>query len=738
MFLIPAVTMRSLAGERTEGTLDLLLTKPVSRIGVLSGKYLGSLTIVVLALVPTGVYYYAVYQLGSPAGNIDTGAVIGSYIGLFLLGSAFTAIGTLTSAISRTPIVAFLLAVLCCFFCFYAFDALRGIPALSGWENIIGSLGIQAHYAALSRGVLDSRDLVYFCSFIIILLFSALLVLTDRGGLRTKRLTYSLIMCGGLIALNLLTAQFFGRIDFTEDKRFTLSPLSRKTAGNLTGDIHITVLLDGTLPSGFERLKQATADLLADLKAYSHGKLTYTFVDPLTNDQTRQQEQIAALSALGISPTNLTVRTDEGLTQKLIFPGALVSCGDEQLAVNLLQSRSGTSHEEVLNNSVQNLEYAFVSALRKITSGGKPLIGFTEGHGEPDELQLQDAIHSLSDGFQVGFVNLQQIEPEGLRQLKVLIVAQPRQPFTEAEKYKINDFVMNGGRILWAIDQVTASLDSLRATGEQLAVARQLNLDDLLFTYGVRLNYNLIADINSAQIPLTVGNIGGQAQVELAPWLFFPVFVPLTNHPVLKNLDGIRCEFAGTLDTVSAPGVRKEIILQSSPYSRLLDVPATISLQMAGETPDPATFKNRAFPVAATLEGTFPSVFLNRPVPEGITPVPQPAPKSKPAKMLVIADGDLLKSQLNPADGSAYPLGWDRYTKQQYGNRSFLLNAVDYLADDSGLIALRSKEVKLRLLNPVKLKQDAVYWKTLNTALPPLLLLLIGLIWQYRRKRRYS
>ncbi len=738
MFLIPAITMRSIAGERAEGTLELLLSKPVSRFHLLLGKYLGSLTVVLLALIPTGMYYYTIYQLGLPEGNIDTGAVIGSYIGLFLLGSAFTAIGVLMSALCRNPIVAFLLAVWCCFFCFYAFDALAGIPLFHGLESSVSNVGMQAHYAALSRGVLDSRDAVYFASFIFLLLFSCLLVLSDRGSLRTKRLIYGIAAVGAVLLMNGVAANYFGRVDFTEEKRFTLSPLSRETAVSLTDEVHITVFLDGSLPPGFSRLKQATADLLADLKAYSGGKLTYAFLNPLDGDSKQQETQVNALAEQGINPTNLTVRTDDGLTQKLIFPGALIAYRDTQIAVNLLQNRTGASHEEVLNNSVQNLEYAFVSALRKVTAGGRPLVGFTEGHGELDELQLHDAIQSLMEGYQVGWVDLKEMTFEGLNQLDVLIVAKPRQPFSEAEKYKIDYFVMNGGRVLWAIDQVNADLDSLRTTGEQLVLARQLNLDDLLFTYGIRFNYNLIADMNSAQIPLTVGNIGGQPQIELAPWLFYPVFVPLTAHPVLKNLDGIRSEFSGTLDTIATQGIRKEIILQSSPFSRLLDVPATVALQMAGETPDPAKFKNHPYPVAALLEGTFSSVFLNRPIPEGLVSVPAVPSQGKPTKMLAIADGDVFKGQVNPADGSPYPLGWDRYAERQYGNRSFLLNAVDYLADDAGIISLRAKEVKLRLLDPIKVKHAQLRWKVLNVALPPLLLLLAGLLQQYRRKRRFG
>lgn len=738
LFLIPAITMRTIAGEKAEGTWELLLTRPLRIWDLLLGKYLGSLTIVMLALLPTLIYYYSVFRLAQPIGNVDTGAVIGSYIGLFLLGAAFTAIGIFASAVHTNSIVAFLIGLMLCFFLFYAFDALSALELFSAYSYGVSSLGIRAHYEAISRGVLDSRDFSYFVSVIACFLLAARSVLAYARAPKKSIVLWATAVAVGILLINTLALSFFGRVDFTAERRFTLSPLSKETVSGLPEGVHITVLLDGKLPAGFARLKKATADLLNDLKAYSRGKLTFNFVNPMDGDRQQQEANTDALASRGITPTNLSVRTETGLTQQLIFPAALVTYGDDEIPVYLLQNRAGAAHEEVLNNSVQNLEYAFIAALRKVVSGGQPLIGFTEGHGELDNLQLHDAIQSLMSGYQVGFVNLDSITMDGLSRLAVLIVAKPTRAFSEAEKFKINHFVMNGGSMLWAVDQQDAELDSMRSTGDQTVVARQLNLDDLLFTYGVRLNYDLIADMNCAQIPLTVGTIGQQAQIELAPWLFHPVFVPTTSHPMLKNLDGIRSEFAGTLDTIAVPGIRKAIVLQSSPFSRPLSIPATISLQLVEEAPDPTQFKNRPYPVAALLEGEFPSVFANRPVPPGIALNAAVPERGKPAKMLVITDGDVFKGQVNPTDGSPYPLGWDRYTEQQYGNKAFLLNTIDYLTDDAGIITLRGKEIKLRLLDQVKLRQERIFWQFINVALPPLLLFLIGFAQHYSRKRKYA
>ncbi|WP_353127412.1 gliding motility-associated ABC transporter substrate-binding protein GldG [Parapedobacter pyrenivorans] len=737
LFLIPAITMRSIAGEKSEGTWQLLLTRPIRRWEILLGKYFGSLSIVVLALLPTLIYYYAVYSLAMPIGNVDTGAVVGSYMGLLLLGSVFTAIGIFASAWSNNPIVAFLVALFGCLLLFYAADPLSQLQFLSPYAYEVSFLGIQSHYEAISRGVLDSRDLTYFLSVACCFLWGTQLLLTKSWKSRRQIVLQATAVIIGTLLVNMLASFYFGRIDFTTEKRFTVSALTKQTVSELSQAVHITVLLDGQLPAGFERLKKATNDLLNDLNAYSNGRLTISFINPLAGDAAQQQANAEALAELGITPTNLNIRTETGLNQQLVFPAALIRYGDGEIPVNLLQNSMGVSHELALNNSIQNLEYAFVSALRKITSGGRPLIGFTEGHGELDNRQLHGAIQSLMNGYEVGFVNLDSISLEGLSQLKALIIAKPTSAFNELGKFKINHFVLNGGSVLWAIDQLDADLDSLRTSGQHTAVARQLNLDDLLFTYGIRFNYDLIADMNCTQIPLTAGSAGNPGQIELTPWFFYPIFVPTTSHPILKNLNGIRSEFAGSLDTIAVPGVNKAIVLQSSPFSRLLNPPATISLQLAAEMPDPEQFKDQRHPVAALLEGNFTSAFLNRPVPAGIIPSTMVPDRGKHARMLAIADGDVFKSQVNPSDGSPYPLGWDRYTEQRYGNESFLLNAVDYLTDDTDIISLREKEIKLRMLNQAKIKEERLYWQLVNVVLPPLLLLLFGLVQYEIRKRKY-
>lgn len=555
---------------------------------------------------------------------------------------------------------------------------------------------------------------------------------------RKQDLTYLAAFVVAIAVLNVFSAYFFTRIDFTREKRYTLSDISKAELASLREDMQVTVYLEGEFPAGFKRLRSEVRDLLTDFKAYSNGHLHFSFVNPSAGSEESNNELYQQLAAKGLTPTNLSVKTEEGMSQKLIFPSALVIYKGIEMPVNFFQNKMGASPEEVLNNSVQNLEYAFTSAIRKVKSGGRQRIGFTEGHKELSDLQLADAMSTLQGAYETGRVNLKTISFSGLDKLKLLIVPKPDSPFTEAEKYKIDRFLMRGGSIFWVIDNVNAELDSLRGMGSQLAFSKKLNLDDMLFRYGVRINYNLIADMNCAQIPLNVGNAGGQAQIQMVPWLFYPVFMPVSKHPVVKNLDGIRSEFASTIDTIAVKGVSKQVILSSSPFSRTLNVPTTLSLQMVEQEPDPRAFRSDPKPVGVLLEGMFPSDFSNRPVPEGINTTEPLPEKSVPARMIIVADGDILKNQVSTQDGSPFPLGFDRYTGQQYGNKNFLLNVVDYLTDDSGIIELRSKEVKMRLLDRAQIKTEKLNWQLLCVLSPLVLLILAGLVQFFYRKKRYG
>jgi ABC-2 type transport system permease protein len=739
MFLVPAITMRSLAEERREGTFELLLTRPLTDLQIVLGKYLAGVTIVLFALLPTLVYYFSVYILGTPQGNIDTGAVIGSYIGLFLLGSSFAAIGLFASSVSKNQVIAFTIAVFLCFFFYSGFDSLSGILSL---QNLgLQSLGITEHYQSVSRGVLDTRDLIYFIILTSLFIWLTLFVLHRQ---RNKRFINTIFLStfGVLFALALLSNKLFTRFDFTKEKRFTISPISRKVMDNLPQTVNVTVYLQGeNFPGGMKRLQTSVRDMLADLQAYSHNNLQFVFTDPMKGlSQDQQKQAYEYLGAKGIEAQNLSVKTDDGVSQKVIFPFALVTYNDKSIPVKLLQSQSsmGLSPDEVLNNSIQNLEYAFTSAIKKVTSGGKQRIGFTEGHNELSDLQLYYGMRSLADGYLVGRVNLSSIPFDSLKKISMLVIAKPDKPFTEAEKFKVDQYIMRGGRVLWSVDQVSAELDSLRGRGgEQLAFNKQLNLDDQLFRYGVRINYDLIADMNCAQIPVTTGNVGGQPQIQMLPWLFYPVYVPFSKHPIVKNLDGISSQFASTIDLLDTKGVEKTILLTTSPYNKKISAPHMLSLQALEQEPNPKDFQSPPKITGILLEGNFISDFRNRPVPEGLNENIPTVPQSQATKMIVLSDGDLFRNQVG-ADGSPYPLGYDHFTQQSYANKTLLLNIADYMTDDSGLISLRTKEIQIRLLDRARIRNEKLFWQVVNNVVPIGLVLIFAIFQHYIRKRKYA
>ncbi|RBQ08752.1 gliding motility-associated ABC transporter substrate-binding protein GldG [Pedobacter miscanthi] len=544
-----------------------------------------------------------------------------------------------------------------------------------------------------------------------------------------------------LIVLNVFGTYVFHRFDFTADKRFTLSEKTKVLLQKNEKPVIITVFLSGELPPAFKRLQAAVSDILADYKAYSKSEIKIVFVDPLNGlNQAEQDTVINNLYEKGIEATNLSVKTEEGLTQKFVFPMAMIESDGKQLPLKLFQNLDTRgSYEDNINRSIENLEYIFTSSLKKVITGTNPRIGFTESNGELTDLQLADGIHSLSNSYLVGRIDLNTIDKAGLDKLSMMVIAKPTKPFTETEKYKINYFVMKGGRVLWSIDQVRAELDSLRNRNGQMAINNNLNLDDMLFMYGARINYNIIADpANSAEIPVSTGTVGGQEQMQLVPWIYYPILLPDTAQDVVKKLDGIKSEFPATVDTIGAKGVKKSYILTTSAYNKVFEAPKLFSLQMISERLDPGAFQSKPQNVGALLEGSFPSVFAGRPLPAGITQPYTLQNSGKQAKMIVIGDGDIFKNQVSEQSGTPFPLGFDRYSQRTFGNKALLLNIVDYFTDEDNLISLRNKEVKIRLLDKAKIKLEKTKWQFINVVAPLLLLIFFAIFQHYYRKYKYA
>ncbi len=555
-----------------------------------------------------------------------------------------------------------------------------------------------------------------------------------------------------LLFVNVISYYVFTRFDLTSEKRYTLSESTKKYLKQIDDLVYFQVYLEGDFPAGFKRLRMETKEMLDEFRAYNDN-IQYTFINPSAGDDKKKiQNTYEQLINKGIQPTNIKVKTAEGSSQQLIFPGAIASYRQKEVPVQLFTNQIGTQSDQVLNNSVQNLEYNLINAIRKLLVKTKPRLAFIRGHGELGVDRLADIIYSLSDYYGVDTVNIDgkinslmvrgSKEKPLLNKYAALIIAKPDSAFNEKDKYFIDQFIMHGGKVLWLFDQAVANMDSLQRTSETIGFAIDKNVDDMLFNYGVRVNTNLVLDMNALPIPAVTGQYGGQPKVELLPWYYFPVILPSTKHPIVTNLNGIKMEFASTIDTVGGKGIRKTILLTTSKYSKVINLPARISLDIMQSTPDERQYNKSYLPVAVLLEGSFNSLYINRLPPQLIEDNSSFdfKEKSPETKMIVVSDGDVIKNQLDRKNGNPYPLGYDQYTGETFGNKDFILNCIDYLCDDSGIISVRSREVKMRLLDKNKINNAStkLTMQLVNTIGPVLLLMVFGIIQMIIRKYRFT
>jgi len=550
---------------------------------------------------------------------------------------------------------------------------------------------------------------------------------------KQKDITLFLILVGGILLVNMLLAYYYFRIDLTEDKRYTIAPATKQLLNNLQQDITIDVYLAGDFPARFKRLQNGVREKLEEFQVYSE-HIRYNFIDPSANTNIEKRNlYYEQLVKKGIQPTNLFAMEGDKRVEKLIFPGAVISSQGKETPVMLLKGNKAASADEQLNQSIEGLEYELAAAIRQLTRKQKKRIGFMEGHGELNTLETADFITSLQKNYDVYRVDLNKVAD--LRALDAIVVAKPLLRYSEPEKYKIDKFVVGGGKALFLVDPVNIVLDSIRVSST-VALPLDLNLQDLLFQYGVRINGNLIQDINSGQIPMVVGRMGNQPQTQMMNWKYYPVINGFSQHPITRNLDAIYAKFISTIDTVRAQGIRKTPLMVSSLFSRVLAAPLEVSLDEARLPVDPKLYNAGPQPVAYLLEGNFKSVFRNRPVPVGIQA--STGVTAKASKIVVVSDGDIIRNDVDPKTQQPFRLGFDRYSRATFANKDFLTNAIDYLLDESNLISLRTKEIKLRPLNRVKVKEEKSKWQLINLVLPLVLLLLFGLIRFYLRKRKYE
>lgn len=543
---------------------------------------------------------------------------------------------------------------------------------------------------------------------------------------------------GLLLLFNFLGQQFFFRLDLTEEKRYTMSGATRQLLESLQQPVTVTVYLTGDFPPAFRRLEQSVRETLNEMQVYGGTNLHYVFIDPsAASTEKARNEYYQTLLKKGLRPTNLGANENGKRVEKIIFPWATVAAGGKEQQVLLLRGNQAAPSDVRLNQSIEGLEYELASAIRKLSPGQRKRIGIVEGHGELSNVEAGDLIGSLSQFYDVFRVNLAKSRPQDLRTLSALIIAKPSTAYTEPEKFKLDQFVTHGGNALFFLDAMRVNLDSANRGG-MLSFPLQLGLDDLLFRYGVRVNPDLLLDLNSGVIPLVTGTLGDKPKVEPMPWQFYPLINNFSPHPITRNLDAVYTKFVSSLDTVKATGIRKTPLLFTSRYSRVLPTPVPVNLNDARLPPDQKLYTSSFKSVGYLLEGQFRSLYANRTEPGTTRFQPATSPQNRPAKILVLSDGDFVRNEVDPKTGRPLRLGLDRLASTEFANRELVLNAVDYMLDESGLITVRGKQITLRPLDKLRVAEERSRWQLLNLAVPLVLLGVFGVVRAWRRKRRYA
>tara|TARA_B110000116_G_scaffold269008_1_gene284135 strand:+ start:2328 stop:4070 length:1743 start_codon:yes stop_codon:yes gene_type:complete len=571
-------------------------------------------------------------------------------------------------------------------------------------------------------------------------------------------IVYSIIF---IILLNAIGSFLHFRIDLTSEKKYTLSDETKKVLTGLDDLIYIKIYLDGDFPSGFKRLQKQSKETLENFKNIAGKRLDFEFINPSERNSEKQRNSIyKQLIEQGLQPTDLQVKEQAGMSSSIIFPGAIIYYKEKHLALQLLNNELGVHPEVALNNSIETLEYKFVSAISKLTKNRKEKIAFLNGHDELKEREVIDISYSvlsdhysLSEYYDIEHFDITEFELDSItkevrlaRQLqklktfKALIIAKPKTTFNNLDKLLIDQYIMAGGNILWLIDGVNANMDSLQQSdGYFMAQKNQLNLDDMLFIYGVRINADLMQDKRATEIPIITGYSGNMPQQSFFSWFYYPLLFSDSDHPISKGLDAIKCEFVSSMDTIKNK-INKTILLHSSANTMLVPSPHRVSLGILKNPPKKDYFNNPNIPIAVLLEGEFESVFKNR-----ITPKKKDfdfKENSKNTKMIIVSDGDIIRNTYSEKTGNVYPLGYDKFGKFVYpGNKTFIMNAVHYLCDNNQdllLSPLKTKELQLRLLDKEKVQKYKFYIQLLNLLLPILIIIILGIFYSYSKKKKYA
>ncbi|OMP77593.1 gliding motility-associated ABC transporter substrate-binding protein GldG [[Flexibacter] sp. ATCC 35208] len=563
---------------------------------------------------------------------------------------------------------------------------------------------------------------------------------------KKKYLQRAILVIAILIGVNILAMYVHTRWDLTAEKRFTLTPSTRQLLKGLDSTVTIEVFLKGDYPASFRQLAQSTQELLEEFREVGGNRVQFSFLNPGQgmNDSDRLAFQ-QSLAEQGIMPFNMQVQEDanQGYSEKLIFPGALVHYGSKTLGINLLKNQGGQDPMQTMNSSEALLEFQFANAIYQLKQNHLPLVGYMLGHNELLGAEVLDALTSMQSSYLLDTITLQYVShiPQDF---SAIVFAKPVDRFTDEDKLKIDQYVMNGGKVIWFVDELNVGMDSLQKHDTYVAMDRELNLEDMLFRYGVRINQDLIQDLQCDRLPQVVGHVGDKPQFDLLPFPYFPLLSPTGAHPIVKNMDLVLSHFASSIDTVKGGDISKTVLLTSSGNSRTERAPVQLSWNDLRTKPNPRQFQQHNLPVAVLLEGQFTSLFRNRlsvdeqQLIQQVTRLPFKDHSDVINKMIVVSDGDLITNAISQKNGPMQ-MGVNLFDPSMvYANKEFLLNSLGYLTNNAGIMEARNKELTLRLLDAEKIKQNKSMWQAICVIIPVLLILLFRVIFQFIRQRKFE
>lgn len=554
----------------------------------------------------------------------------------------------------------------------------------------------------------------------------------------SKRTGDLLLLANGIVALvliNLLSSRIFFRIDLTEEKRYSIHASTRDMLSTLDDDVYVEVFLEGELNAGFRRFQKSIRETLEMFRIYSDNRVHYSFTDPATAlSQKARSEYMAELAAKGIQPTNVIDTRDGERIEKIVFPGVVVSYGGAEEGVMLLKGNKARTPEEEINQSIEGIEFEIANAIYKLTEEDPSIIGMVSGHGELEGAQIASLERAVSELYHMRRLTL---SDPGLHDCDALVIAKPTEVFSPADKYRLDQFIMRGGKVLFLIDRLDASMDSA-TQANYFAFPYEIQLDDQLFRYGVRINPDLVQDRYAARYPVITGEReDGTPQIHLMEWPFFPLINRYTDHPTTHNLDRVLTRFVSSIDTVKAEGVRKTPLMFTSEYSRKLTAPVNVNINELRQNLAAEKFTERYVPVAWLLEGKFTSLYKNRFLPEGVDGSFF-RPASETTSLIVVSDGDVARNEVNRRTGEPFPLGFDPFMNYTFANEDLLLNLIAYLVDENGLIRARNKEIRIRPLDHEQIADEKLKWQLINLVLPVVLIVSFGFLRAYWRRNKFA